>query len=109
MRKNPDKIFDYKHISRCEVSYKIISKLLNNRLRTILPIIISPPQSEFILNGDIHNNILIAHEILTTSLKERTKGVYMPIKLYMRKVYDKLEWDFIMKYFTDLGCDKWTN
>lgn len=106
-KKVPEKVFDYRPISFCNVSCKSIFKLLANRLRTVLPKIISPLQSAFATNKDIHDDIFIAHEILTTFSKNHAKGGYMaikswPIKLHMEKTYDRLAWNFIKKWFNDL-------
>lgn len=48
------------------VFYKIISKLLVNRLWSIPHKTIWPLQSVFVWKKDIHNNILIIHKILSS-------------------------------------------
>ena len=42
---------DYRPISCCKLIYKVISKILANRLKTILPVAIEPNQSAFIKGG----------------------------------------------------------
>lgn len=69
----PEKVCNYRPISLCIISYKLISKLLPNILRAILPKLISPLQSAFVPNKDIYDNILVAHEILSSLIKDVQK------------------------------------
>lgn len=56
---------DYRPISLCNFSNKIMSKLIANRLADILPSIISPEQSGFVWGREIADNIVLAQELIT--------------------------------------------
>jgi hypothetical protein len=105
--KNPTRVTEFRHISLCNVMYKVISKVLANRLKKILPLIISPVQSAFILGRLITDNVLVAYEMLhTIHTCMRGKKGFMAVKLDMSKTYDMVEWGFLKTVMSKLGFDQ---
>lgn len=98
-------------ISLCNVLYKILSKVLTNRLKKCLNKLISPYQSAFVPGRLITNNILSAYKIFHYMKKNKMgKKGYMSVKLDMAKTYDRVEWGFLEHYMRKLGfADEWTS
>lgn len=72
--------------------YKLVAKALVNRLKPLLPNLISKTQSAFMSKRLITNNILVAHETLHYLKSKRSgKMGYMAWKLDMSKAYNQVE------------------
>ena len=90
---------------QCHV--QIISKVLANRLKKILPQLISPTQSAFVPVRLLTDNILVAYESLHTmhGRKKGKKGS-LALKLDINKAYDRVEWAFLKSIMVKMGFPK---
>lgn len=59
-----ENLSQFRPINLCNFSYEIISKILANRLKLLLPRLISPMQSTFVENRMIRDNILFIQEVV---------------------------------------------
>ncbi|KAI0523418.1 hypothetical protein KFK09_005813 [Dendrobium nobile] len=96
-------ISDYRPISLCNVFYKVVAKLLANRLKKVLPYIIHESQGGFIKDRSASDNIILASEILRDF---NNSNNYFCAKLDIHKAFDSISRDFIIcclknKGFTD--------
>ncbi|KAL2248038.1 UNVERIFIED_CONTAM: hypothetical protein Sindi_2656100, partial [Sesamum indicum] len=91
----PMTVGDFRPISCCNVLYKIIAKLLVQRLSVILDKIISPCQAAFVPGRSIGDNIMLAQELFTGYNQARLPP-RCALKVDIRKAYDTVEWDFMI-------------
>ena len=102
--KSPEKMSDYRLISLCNVIYKIISKVMANRLKQILPQLISPSQSAFVPGCLIIDNVLVAYETLhSIHCRKSSKKGSLALKLDTSKADDRVESDFLKNIMLRLG------
>lgn len=59
-------------------------------------ILISPFQTSFVPGRNIQHNIIIAREMVHTMHKMRGKKAFMAIKIDPEKVYDIINWNFVI-------------
>ncbi|XP_026428985.1 uncharacterized protein LOC113324926 [Papaver somniferum] len=104
--KTPKNPSDFCPISLINALYKIVAKIIANRIKPHLDKLISQNQSAFIPKRQITDNIIVEHEILHTMKTSKKKNGYMAVKLDLSKAFDRLEWNFIIKILEVLGFSK---
>ncbi|CAA7027491.1 unnamed protein product [Microthlaspi erraticum] len=105
----PTRMTELRPISLCNVGYKIISKVLCQRLKVLLPRLISETQSAFVPGRLISDNILIAQEMFHGLRTNKfCKGKFMAVKTDMSKAYDRVEWPFVEALMRKMGfAEQW--
>ncbi|KAM1414771.1 hypothetical protein ACFX2I_006507 [Malus domestica] len=106
---NPDTVSHFRPITLCNYSYKILSKIMANRIKPLLSDLISPSHNVFVAGRQIQDNIGIAYELFHFLKTRKAKRKFeLGIKLDMHKAYDRVEWDFFMVIMEKMGFDpKW--
>lgn len=106
---HPEFISQFRPISLSRFFYKIISKILVNRLQRFMYNIISEQQSAFIPGRQIQDNIVVAHEVFHfLKHKKVGKKASVAIKLDLNKAYDSVCWDFLLRLLNKMSFDgKW--
>ena len=82
---NPSCLNEYMPISLIGSLYKILAKVLSNRIKQVMPMIISESQSTFIGGRNILDRVVIANEIIDGWKKNMIKCIVL--KLDFEKAY----------------------
>jgi ribonuclease HI/exonuclease III len=93
----------FRPISLCNTSYKIIAKVIANRLKTTLPLIVPENQGGFVQGRHIADNIILVQEAIHSSVLRKEKG--MVIKLDLANAFDRVRHDFLYEIMKKFGFD----
>lgn len=94
--------FEFRPISLCNVCYKIVSKILANRLSYFLPTLISAEQGAFVKGRLIHENIALTQELIQ-HIDKGKEGGNVILNIDMEKAFDRLNWAFLFEVLTRFG------
>nr|CAD1829964.1 unnamed protein product [Ananas comosus var. bracteatus] len=95
-KENPERVSDYRPISLCNVCYRLLAKILVNRMKSLLPSLIGIEQSAFVPTRNISDNIMIVQEMFHSINTVRNGDAMMFIKCDMEKAYDRMAWQAIL-------------
>lgn len=87
---HPELASQFRPIGLCNVVYKIVTKVIVNRIKPHLPFFISNTQSSFVPGRQGTDNIVIMQEVLHTMKRKQGVKGYMAIKIDFEKAYDRL-------------------
>ncbi|XP_057428588.1 uncharacterized protein LOC130722016 [Lotus japonicus] len=103
---NQETVADYRPISLIGGIYKLLAKVLANRLSEIMPSVLTQNQFAFTKGRQIVDCCFIANEVVDTMRRNEGGGLLM--KLDFAKAYDNVEWGFLLDMMKEMGFgEKW--
>ncbi|RVW99827.1 putative ribonuclease H protein [Vitis vinifera] len=99
---------DFRPISLIGSVYKLLAKVLANRLKSVMGEVISDSQQAFVHGRQILDAVLIANKALDSRLKDNVPGLLL--KLDIEKAFDHVNWNFLIDVMSRMGFGhKWIN
>ena len=90
---SPQRLNDFRPISLVGCLYKVLAKVLANRLQTVVGRVVSDTQSAFVKGKQILDGILIANEVVDEAKREN-KELFM-FKVDFEKAYDSVDLNYL--------------
>lgn len=104
---NPTRMTELRPISLCNVLYKLIAKVLANRLKSCLPSIVSETQSAFVPGRSLIDSVQIAFESIHYMNRNNSVGDgEVALKIDISKAYDRVDWGFLQAVLQRMGFHK---
>ena len=105
-KEGADDFKDFRPISLVGSLYKLIAKVLGNRLKKVMSRLVNKAQNAFVEGRQILDASLIANEVIDSMTRRKEKGILC--KFDVEKAYDKLNWKFLLMVLREMGFGrKW--
>ena len=90
---NLSTLSNWRPITLLNVNYKILAKVIANRIGSVLPKLIHPDQTGFIKGRFIGQNVRLLNDLLEYTDVQKIPGILLFIDF--EKAFDTIEWPFI--------------
>jgi hypothetical protein len=103
----PKFIHQFRPIRLCNVVFKILTKVIVNRIKPLMTFLVTNNQCSFVPGRHTVDNIIVAQEVIDSmrNLKRGRKG-FMVTKVDLEKACDRLNWDFIRETLVLAGIPR---
>lgn len=91
----PESANDFRPITLLNVPFKVISKVMVNRLRPIMMKLVGPFQNSFLPGCSTLDNVILTQEIMHSMNRKKGKKGFMIMEIDLQKAYDSLDWGFL--------------
>lgn len=100
-----DRLDNFRLIALVNFQFKIITKILADRVGIVASKIVSVHQRGFIPGRHIQDCIMTASEVVNT-LHKKTYGSNIALKIDVRKAFDTLNWNFLLHVLNCFGFNQ---
>ncbi|XP_028556870.1 uncharacterized protein LOC114581249 [Dendrobium catenatum] len=94
---NPLSPSNYRPISLCNSVYKLVAKILMNRMAPYISKLISYEQVAFIKGRSLNDHVLIAQEVIHKLRNSKSSKGFVVFKIDMEQAYDSMGWTTLEK------------
>ena len=86
---------NWRPVSLLNSDYKILTKILSNKLHKVLPKLIQPDQVGYVKGRYMGQTISAINDIMTYTNKKNIPGYLLLVD--SEKAFDSIEWPFMLK------------
>ncbi|CAL1354280.1 unnamed protein product [Linum trigynum] len=91
----PTQVEQFRPISLCNVTCKIVTKCLAERLKSLMQELVAETQTSFVPGRQITDNICILQEVVHSMRSKQGRTGWMVVKVDLAKAYDRIKWEFV--------------